>query len=127
MEAHPTLPQCEYFEGMRNIIAELVEQHIAEAPTQDHADNAKEKHVVDVTRMPAREQVLARAIFSENDEEHEADQIHQTIPANRQWSDMESNGIELRMNKHRWRRAEMRKDHFVRICRLYERGKADAE
>ena len=72
VEAHAALPQLEDLERMREVVARLVEQHVAQAPAEDHAEHAVEQHVVDVARMPAGEHVAARAPAAEHDEEDEA-------------------------------------------------------
>src|SRR6266567_2571812 len=101
MEAHAPLPERQHFERMSEIIERLVEQNVAQATAENHAEHAEEKHVVDVARMPPCQQILSCAILAENDEQDEADQIHQPVPAYGQRSDVEGDRIELRVNQHR--------------------------
>ena len=78
------MPPCQTardLERMRQVVHRLVEQHVAEAAAEDHAEHAVEQHVVDVARMPAGEQVLPRAYLAQHDEQHEADQVHEPVPA----------------------------------------------
>src|SRR5215471_12498072 len=107
---------------MRKVVQRLVEQHITQAAADDHAEHAIEQHVVDVARMPAGEKVLPRADLAQHDKEHEADEIHQPVPANGDRPKVQSDGIELRMNEHREKRASPALESFARIDRLYETG-----
>src|SRR4029453_12775585 len=58
-KAHPPLPHGKYLERMRKIIERLVENDVAEAPAEDHAEHAVEQHVVDVAGMPSGQEILA--------------------------------------------------------------------
>ncbi len=40
METHPALPHGKDLERMREVVERLVEQHVAETPTQNHAEHA---------------------------------------------------------------------------------------
>ena len=69
--------------------------------------------------MPAGQQVLARAFAAEYHEQNKADEVHETVPTDRERpdddtrdverSDVQGDRIELRMNEHsiscmqRWR------------------------
>src|SRR6266853_4788529 len=83
MKTHSALPDREHVGGVFEIVERLVEQHIAEPATEYRSENAVEKHVVDIARMPARQQVLTRAEFAENDDLHESEQVHEPVPAHR--------------------------------------------
>ena len=85
---------------MREVVERLVEEHVAEAAAEDHAEHAVEQHVVDVARMPAGQQVLPRAQLAEHDEQHERDEVHEPVPAHGDGADLERDGIELRMDEH---------------------------
>ena len=100
MEAHAALPELEDLQRMREVIERLVEQHVAQPAADDHADHPVEQHVVDVARMPARQQVLARPPLAQDDEQDEADEIHEPVPADRERSELNGHGIELRVNQH---------------------------
>jgi len=100
VKAHAALPQRQYLERMREVVAELVEQHVAKAPAEDDAEDSVEQHVVDVARMPAGEQVLARAILAEHHEHDKAEQVHQAVPAHRERAQLKRDRIELRMDEH---------------------------
>src|SRR6266498_825899 len=59
--------------------------------------------------MPPGQQVLPRAQLAEHDEQHEADEVHEPVPANRQRdreraqrerADGERDRVELRMDEH---------------------------
>ena len=103
METHSALPDREHFGGVLEIVERLVEQHIAQPATENGSEDAVEKHVVDIARMPARQQVLTRAEFAENDDLDESEQVHEPIPAHRKRAQLNGDRIELRMNEH-WER-----------------------
>ena len=97
------MPPCQtanISSGCCEVVERLVEQHVAEAAAEDHAEDAVEQHVVDVARVPAGEQVLPRAMLAQHDEQHEADQVHEPVPAHRERADLERDRIELRMDEH---------------------------
>ena len=102
------MPPCHTgkdLERMREVVERLVEQHVAEAAAEDHAEHAVEQHVVDVARMPAGEQVLPRAQLAEHREQDEPDEVHEPVPADGDGPDLERDGIELRMDEHARSRA----------------------
>ena len=100
VEAHPALPHGKDLERVREIVERLVENDVAEAAAQDHAEHAVEQHVVDVARMPSGQQVLSRAKLAEHREQDERDEIHEPVPADGDRADLERDGIELRMDEH---------------------------
>src|SRR5690349_10398240 len=51
VEAHAALPHLKYLEWMNEVIERLVEQDVAQATAENHAEHAVEQHVVDVARM----------------------------------------------------------------------------
>src|SRR5207237_1307030 len=81
VETHSALPHLEDLERMNQVIERLVEEHVAEPAAEDHAEHAVEQHVIDVARMPARQQILSRAFAAEDDEQNESDEVHETVPA----------------------------------------------
>src|SRR4029434_128040 len=104
METHAALPYGENLERMREVIEWFVEQHVAKTPAQNDAEHAVEQHVVDIARMPSREQVLSSADFSQHHERYEPDEIHEPVPSDGDGTDLECDRIELRMDEHRERR-----------------------
>ena len=100
VEAHAALPDREDLERMRGVIERLVEEHVAQAPAEDHAEHAVEQHVVDVARMPAGEQVAPRAILPSTMTSTNASEVHEPVPAHGDRADAERDRIELRVNEH---------------------------
>ena len=102
MERHAAFPDLEDVERVGKIPVRLVEQYVAEAPTENHAEHAVEKHVVEVAAGPAfgRDVRLARAQAAEPQEHDERRQIHQAVPADGERPQMQGDGIELRMDEH---------------------------
>ena len=101
MKTHSAGPDLKYLERMLHVIQRLVEEHVAQPPAQNDAEHAIEQHVVDVARMPARQQIAARANLPEPHEEHERKQVHETVPAHGDGTDLERNGIEIWVDQHR--------------------------
>src|SRR3989442_9194317 len=101
VKAHSALPEREHLEGVPEVVKRFVEQNVAEPAAENDAKNTEEKHVVDVARMPAGEQILPCANLAQDDEEREADKVHQPVPAHGQRPDVERNRIELRVDQHR--------------------------
>src|SRR5439155_21756205 len=95
VEAHATLPNLEDLQRMNEVVERLVEQHVAESTAQDHAEHTVEQHVVDVARMPARQQHLARAHAAEHHEQNESDEVHEPVPADRERPEDEHDDVEL--------------------------------
>ena len=84
---HPAFPDCENLERMLEVIRQgSVEQHMAQAAADNRADHSIEQQVVDVlwTHVAPR---LARAQLAKHEEQHESDQVHQPVPANRERAD----------------------------------------
>jgi hypothetical protein len=54
MKAHAALPHIGYFKGVREIVGWLIKQAVANAPTQDHAQNASKQNVFNIANLPMR-------------------------------------------------------------------------
>ena len=50
VERHAALPDGEDLERMREVVARLVEQHVAQPPAEDHAEHGEEYEVVELLR-----------------------------------------------------------------------------
>ena len=55
VERHAALPDREDLQRMREVVARLVEQHVAQAPAEDHADDAAEQQVVELRARDRRQ------------------------------------------------------------------------
>src|SRR5688572_22356658 len=83
---------------MREVVGGLVEQHVAQATAQDHAEHAPEQHVVDVLGLHAAP-ALARAPLAQRKERDETQDVHEAVPAHGQRPEGEDDGVELRMGE----------------------------
>ena len=48
MEAHPSLPEGEYFGEMIEIVGEIVEEHIPESPAEEDSEEYEKKEAIEV-------------------------------------------------------------------------------
>src|SRR5207302_10145391 len=94
VKAHSALPHLQDLERLNKVLERFVKQHVAETSAQNHADNAVEQHVVDVARMPTGQQVLARAFAAEYHEEDKAEQVHETVPTDRERPDDDAGDVD---------------------------------
>jgi hypothetical protein len=102
MEAHAALPDGKDFQRIGQVVARLVEQHLAQPAADDDPEHAVEQQVVELLD---RQQAGARAnpVAAEQDKLNESDEIHQTVPAHRQRAERKGDRVELGVQKH-WRR-----------------------
>src|SRR6185312_8163278 len=66
----------------------------------DHAEHTVKQHIVqhaDGERTPG---ISFDAVASQQNEASESDKIHESVPSNRERSELDGNGINLRMNEH---------------------------
>ncbi|MNN85850.1 hypothetical protein D3C81_2031840 [compost metagenome] len=91
---------------MREVIARLVEQAVAQAPAYHHADHAQEQDVLDVLARPglvARERRkgrMAQAFEAQQQKQAESGQIGQPVPMHGQGADLQGDGIDVRIDQH---------------------------
>src|SRR5262245_33416932 len=85
---------------MREVIERLVEEHVAESSAEHNAEDAVEQQVIDIRRTPSRKTVPPRTIATEHDEQYEAGKVHEPVPANGERSELDGDGVELRMYEH---------------------------
>ena len=133
MKGHAAFPEFEYVERMGEVIARIVEQHVAEPAADDHAEGAIDEKVVDA--LAARPLGAAPIAFvghdpaDERPAEHQARDIGERVPADGQRPPLHENGIDRRkgQDKRRHRRApdatglEPRQGRHGRFIRLLER------
>jgi hypothetical protein len=82
VERHAALPHHQDFQRVGQVVAGLVEQGVAEAPAQHHAQHAPEQQVFHITPAPAGIGVpgLARARRRQGHEQAEGHQVGQAVP-----------------------------------------------
>ena len=100
VERHSPLPQGRDFRQMFEVVTRFVEQHVTQAPADDDADHTEKKHVVDHARVPAQLRQPARAQAAQRDERDKRGQIHKAVPADRERTDGQRDGIEIRVGQH---------------------------
>jgi hypothetical protein len=99
VEGHPALPQGEDLERVREVVVRLVEEHVAQPPAEDHAEHDEEKDVVELGARHGDDPLLDAA-HAEPPSGGEADEVHQAVPADRERSDLECDGIDIGMDEH---------------------------
>ena len=70
--------------GWLEVVARLVEQHLAEPTADDDAEHAVEQQVVERCRRDAMPGLAGGAAPAEQQEGDEAGQVHQPVPAHGQ-------------------------------------------
>jgi hypothetical protein len=100
MEGHAALPHGEDFQRMRQVVARLVEQHLAQPAAEDHAEHAIEQQVVDILRVHAVPRLRLRAALAQPEKGKKAGEIHQPVPAHGQRADGNGDRIELGVDQH---------------------------
>jgi hypothetical protein len=102
MERHAALPYREDLERVREVVAGLVEEHVAEPPTDDDAEHAPEQQVVDIGPYPAsrREVRLLHAQRCKPQEEDERNEVSQPVPVDLDRPQREGDRVELRVHEH---------------------------
>ena len=94
------LPHRQDFCRIGEVVARLVEQHLAQAPAQDHAEDAPKEQVVELFQAPADVGLAPDALAPEEIEGGEGHQVHETVPAHGQGAEGNGNGIELGVDEH---------------------------
>ena len=100
VEAHAARPDLQDLQRMAQVMFRLVEEDVAQAPAEDHAEHAVEEHVVDILLGDAEAEALAHAPFAQDDHQHEREQVHEPVPAHGERAEAEGDRIELRMDEH---------------------------
>jgi hypothetical protein len=100
VEAHAPFPHPQYLERVVEVVHRLVEEHVAQAPAQDHPEHAVEQHVVHALLRDAAGGRAARAILAQHDEGHEGEHVHEPVPAHGHGAEAQQDGIELRVGQH---------------------------
>src|SRR5690606_19293200 len=104
VEGHPPLPHREDLERMREVVARLVEEDVAEAAADDDAHRPPEQQVLELGRREMRARGapgIAQSHPAEEVEGGECDEVHEAVPAHGERADLERDRVELRMDEHR--------------------------
>src|SRR5262245_26048751 len=107
VERHAALPDGEGLERVRCVVARLVEEHIAQPPAEDHAEDGEEDEVVELLARDGRA-ASDDSPDSEPPRRGEAHEVHEAVPAHGQRPDGEGDRVEVGMNEHGYLRRSSR-------------------
>ena len=82
VEGHAAVPDAEQIERVIQEYREVIEQHISNSATQEHAEEARIEQVFNFVFSPAAART-AGATAREPHGKNEAHQVHQTVPVKR--------------------------------------------
>ena len=99
VERHASLPHGEDLQRMARVVPGLVEQHVAQAPAENHAEHREKQEIVELRARHGRE-ALADAPQAEPPAGGEAEQVHEAVPAHREGPHGKSDRIDVRMDQH---------------------------
>lgn len=98
MERHAAFPQFEDRGGMIDEEGQVVEQHVAGAAAEDDAERDPQDEVVDLHQRDRRRSAPQALVLQERARiepaEHDAADIGQRIPADREWTDLDRDRLE---------------------------------
>ncbi len=106
VEAHAALPDVEDLQRMRQVVAGLVEQAIAQAPAHHHAHHAQKQDVLHVLAGPGLRagergiRLVPQPARAQEHEEAERGQVGQAIPVDGERPDLQGDGIDMRVHEH---------------------------
>ena len=106
VKTHAALPHRKHLQRMASVIAGLVEQAIADPPTQHHTQHAQEQdvfHILAFSRLPGPDPGkwrMAQAQAPQPAEQAEGGQIGQAVPVNGQGADLQGDRVYFRVNQH---------------------------
>ena len=104
MEGHAAAPDLEDFERAREVIARVVEQHVAEPAADDDAERAIDEQIVDAVGRGALHAAPQRVGGDDAADQPPAgdqpDDIGERVPANRQRTQLKQNGVDDGKRQH---------------------------
>ena len=92
VKGHAALPDLERIPRIVLPVAQAVEQHIADAPSQDHPEHGVKDEIIDIARLPRRPRA-GGAQARKPPPRRESDEVHDPVPMHLDWADFEGNGI----------------------------------
>ncbi|MNV07658.1 hypothetical protein D3C71_981010 [compost metagenome] len=99
VERHTALPHFEDQRRVGQIGAQIVEQHITQAPADNHPHRHPEHHVGEFFLGPGRVEAVQPA-GGQQPGAADADQVHQTVPVDFQRTDGQGHRVDLRVRQH---------------------------
>ena len=106
VKRHSALPHRKNLQRMAQVIARLVEQAVANAPTRNHPGHAQKQDVFDIFARPrtlppdGHKRLVMQAANAQKHEQAKRGQISQAIPVNGQRADLQGNGINVGVGQH---------------------------
>src|SRR4051794_29222450 len=88
MKRHAPIPELQYLQWMLQILAEIVEQHIAQATAQNDAQRGIENQIVGMTARKRRTRLLQQLQQIPIADE-DAGEVSETVPAEIEGADMQ--------------------------------------
>ena len=92
MEAHATIRKVQHLERVRRIEGTIVNEHITQAPADDHAHHCANDDHADVLEIEAHLPTLAHEI-DDHGRQQKAKRIGNAVPARRKRADRKSYGV----------------------------------
>ena len=99
VEGHPALPHRDDLERVRQVVAQLVEEHVAKPPAENHPENRREQQIVELLPRHRRE-ALCDSPQAQPPAGGEADEIHEAVPAHRERADGKRDRVDIRVDQH---------------------------
>ncbi|KFB70733.1 MAG: hypothetical protein AW09_004155 [Candidatus Accumulibacter phosphatis] len=103
MKRHTSSPDGEDLQWLREIVARLVEQNLAQTATGDHTKDAVEQQVIELLYRPAGLRKLRMgedSLPAKPPELEKGKEVHQSVPVHTQRAERKRDRVELRMNQH---------------------------
>jgi hypothetical protein len=99
VKRHAALPDSEDLERVRGVMVGLIEEHIAQATAEDHAEHREKQQIVELRAAHGRH-AFVDAPYAEPPPRGEAGEVHEPVPAHGQRTDGEGDRIDIGMNQH---------------------------
>ncbi|MCY1439230.1 hypothetical protein D9M71_554570 [compost metagenome] len=99
VERHAALPHLEDQRRIGDVFLQVVEQHVAQPPTEHHAAGHPEHQVGEFLLGPARVEALQLARRQQPGPAN-ADQVHQAVPVDLQRPERYGNRVDLGIRQH---------------------------
>ena len=106
MKAHAALPHRKNLQRMREVVARLVKQAIAQPPADHHAHDSQKQDVFNILARPGaragdgRVGLVPQSPGGQKKEKSKRRQVGQAVPVNGQWTKLKSDWIDVRINEH---------------------------
>ena len=92
MEAHAAIREIQHLERVRRIEGTLVNEHITQAPTDDHAHHRADDDHTNVLEIEAHLPALAHEV-DDHGRQQKAKRVSNAVPTRRKRADRKSYGV----------------------------------